>query len=128
MHNPDTKMANLLSELERFEQEMKDLGSEPAQVLPPPPPLPPLPHLIQRGPFPPPPPPGGNRVSVPPPPPPGPYGGAESTLTASSSTVLPPALPPLPPPAAFFPQVHSLFFGSVPVNSVQEFATVLLGF
>lgn len=108
MHNPDTKMANLLSELERFEQEMKDLGSEPTQVLPPPPPLPPLPHLIQRGPLPPPPP-VGSRVSVPPPPPPGPY--AESTLTSNSTTVLPPALPPLPPPAAFFPQVQNLFSG-----------------
>lgn len=50
-------MANLLSELERFEQEMKDLGSEPSSSL-----LPPS-HLVARVPLPPPPPPPPIRIS-----------------------------------------------------------------
>lgn len=51
-------MASLLSELERFEQEMKDLGSEPSSSLPPPP------HLVGRVPLPPPPPPPPPRISA----------------------------------------------------------------
>lgn len=110
------EMANLLSELERFEQEMKDLGSEALphqQVLLPPPPPPPPGLLIGRGGGghlpqarpPPPPPPGGLRgpPGVPPPPPSvgGLYGvGAPPTLVANSSTVLP---PPPPPPSTFLP-------------------------
>ncbi|KAG0582463.1 hypothetical protein M758_3G061300 [Ceratodon purpureus] len=91
-------MANLMSELERFEQEMKELGSEPT-LLPPPPPPPPL--GIVRGHLPPPPPPppssaltGNGAPSaaflVPPPPPP--------RLPSVGTIVSQPALPPPPPP------------------------------
>ncbi|BBN20348.1 RNA-binding protein 42 [Marchantia polymorpha subsp. ruderalis] len=72
-------MANLLSELERFEQEMKDLGSEPSSSL-----LPPA-HLVAR-------------VPLPPPPPPPPARGTPSTIV--NGTAMRPPPPPLPPQAA----------------------------
>jgi hypothetical protein len=54
-------MANLMNELEKFEQEMKDLRSETTQsVLPPPPPPPPplvFGMMKSQLPLPPPPPP-----------------------------------------------------------------------
>lgn len=56
-------MANLMSELERFEQEMKDLGSETSQLLPPPPPPPP--RVGIRGHLPPLPPPPPVSISHP---------------------------------------------------------------
>lgn len=55
-------MANLMSELERFEQEMKELGSE-TTMLPPPPPPPPL--GVVRSHLPPPPPPPPVSVALP---------------------------------------------------------------
>ncbi|KAL3678332.1 hypothetical protein R1sor_021288 [Riccia sorocarpa] len=103
-------MANLLSELERFEQEMKDLGSEPSSSLVPPP------HLVARVPLPPPPPPPAGRgvagpvvngtVLRPPPPPLPPQGGSGRPLPprppppVGNGTVMP---PPPPPPVKSTP-------------------------
>ncbi|KAL2610182.1 hypothetical protein R1flu_028755 [Riccia fluitans] len=72
-------MTNLLSELERFEQEMKDLGSEPSSSLLPPP------HLVARVPLPPPPPPPAAR-------------GVPGPVVNGTGLRTPP--PPLPPKAA----------------------------
>jgi hypothetical protein len=59
-------MANLMSELERFEQEMKELGSEPSSSM-----LLPSAHLVAP-------------VQLPPPPPPPPYGIATASNSVSA--------------------------------------------
>ncbi|CAK9205524.1 unnamed protein product [Sphagnum troendelagicum] len=100
-------MANLMSELERFEQEMKELGSEPSSSM-----LLPSAHLVAPV-----------QLPLPPPPPPPPYGIATasnsvSTPTAGSvingsllgpslqpSPLQAPKLPPPPPPPPPSPPV-----------------------
>ncbi|KAH8939051.1 hypothetical protein BDL97_15G016900 [Sphagnum fallax] len=84
-------MANLMSELERFEQEMKELGSEPSSSM-----LLPSAHLVAPV-----------QLPLPPPPPPPPYGIATASNSVSTppSPLQAPKLPPPPPPPPPSPPV-----------------------
>lgn len=77
-------MANLMSELERFEQEMKELGSEPSSSM-----LLPSAHLVAPV-----------QLPLPPPPPPPPYG-----IATASNSVSTPVLFHLLPPEVLVPYV-----------------------
>ncbi|KAJ7533223.1 hypothetical protein O6H91_13G038400 [Diphasiastrum complanatum] len=85
-------MADLLSELERFEQEMKELGSEPSSSLVPPP------HLVAQVPLPvlPPPPPPHSGLAI------ADSRGSSGTLSSSAAS------PPLPsnPPTQTLPTIN----------------------